>query len=558
MKKKVLPLAVGAATAVTMSAAHAAMYVNDKGMGETLIFPFYSAESGNNTAIHVVNTTAGTKAVKVRIMEAENSQEVLDFNLYMSPADHFSFGIVADGDGAKIVTGDNSCTVPAIPADGQPFVSFKYDGTIGAGDSSEGDDDGVGAFDNTGIERTRVGYVEVIEMGQLDPDAAPALDTTPASDTYTPINAVDAITHGADGVPANCDLLVEAWSLIDDVPGTWYAEADDNVTQATAEFLTNWAGGGLYGYARVLNVAEGSAFGYDALAIASHVAAGASGSAMHYRPGSIYPNFGDDAMDTEATINVNGEAITLDFDGTVYPADSTNRVQALNSLIMATAIHNDFVTDSSINAETDWITTFPTKHFHINGVTEGVEPFATLWNGQSACEDTNLAPIDREEQTPVIPDEPTTSAGPDFSPAPPPGAGPAAPASTDVPLCYESTVVMMAETSAVKAENSVGLGVNASLHADDGWATMSFDPASLDDDIPFSCDVDGEALENEVAEGATPCDRVIDAGTHTVTGLPVVGFAVQKYVNLEATPGGAGYYAMATAHKTSVTVSEDN
>ena len=66
MKKKVLPLAVGAATAVTMSAAHAAMYINDKGMGETLIFPFYSAESGNNTAIHVVNTTAGTKAVKVR------------------------------------------------------------------------------------------------------------------------------------------------------------------------------------------------------------------------------------------------------------------------------------------------------------------------------------------------------------------------------------------------------------------------------------------------------------------------------------------------------------
>ena len=38
MKKKVLPLAVGTATAVVMSAANAAMYVNDKGMGETLIF----------------------------------------------------------------------------------------------------------------------------------------------------------------------------------------------------------------------------------------------------------------------------------------------------------------------------------------------------------------------------------------------------------------------------------------------------------------------------------------------------------------------------------------
>ena len=352
----------------------------------------------------------------------------------------------------------------------------------------------------------------MIEMGQLDPEADPELDTSEEG----AINAAAAITHGADGVPANCDLLVTGWSLIDDVEGAWREEADDDVTQATAEFLDDWAGGGLYGYARVLNVAEGSAFGYDALAIDSHVADGATGSAMHYRPGSIYPNFGDDAMDTQATVNVDGTAVTLDFAGDYAAGDAVDRVQALNSMIMATAIHNDFVTDADINAETDWIMTFPTKHFHVNGVTEAIEPFATIWNGQSACEDTSLSPIDREEQSPVEPEEPTSSAGPDFSPAPPPGAGPAAPASTDVPLCYESTVVMMAETSAVKAGDSVGLGVNGSLHADDGWASMSFDPADLFDDLPFSCDVDGET------QVATPCDRVIDAGTHTMTGLLAV------------------------------------
>ena len=93
MNKKVLPLAVGAASAVVMSAAHAAMYVNERGTGETLIFPFYSAENGNNTLINIANTTGGHKAVKVRILEAQNSQEVLDFNLYLSPEDHFSFSI---------------------------------------------------------------------------------------------------------------------------------------------------------------------------------------------------------------------------------------------------------------------------------------------------------------------------------------------------------------------------------------------------------------------------------------------------------------------------------
>ena len=139
MKKKVLPLAVGAAAAVTMSAAQAAMYVNDKGMGEALIFPFYSAENGNNTLINIVNTvdsapagattddTGAWKAVKVRIIEGQNSQEVLDFNLYLSPKDHFSFAISATADGGGMIkTADNSCTVPAIPAEGQPFVNFEY------------------------------------------------------------------------------------------------------------------------------------------------------------------------------------------------------------------------------------------------------------------------------------------------------------------------------------------------------------------------------------------------------------------------------------------------
>jgi len=57
------------------------------------------------------------------------------------------------------------------------------------------------------------------------------------------------------------------------------------------------------------------------------------------------------------------------------------------------------------------------------------------------------------------------------------------------------------------------------------------------------------------AKGATvdpkvECDRMIDSGDAQLLGLPVLGFAVQKYVNGSA--GGAGVlanYAMATNHK---------
>ena len=99
-------------------------------------------------------------------------QEVLDFNLYLSPEDHFSFTIFKNpnGDGGAIITRDNSCTVPAlgdatagVPGstttndDGsitriQPFLPYQY-----AADTA-----------GNGISRTLVGHVEVIEMGVLN------------------------------------------------------------------------------------------------------------------------------------------------------------------------------------------------------------------------------------------------------------------------------------------------------------------------------------------------------------------------------------------------------
>ena len=297
MKKKVLPLAVGTATAVVMSAANAAMYVNDKGMGETLIFPFYSAENGNSTNVNIANTTTGTKAVKVRILEAQNSREVLDFNLYLSPKDHFSFAVLADAadGGGMLKTNDNSCTVPAIPSDGVKFRDFLYNPADSAEDDADTEADE--SYDNTSITRTAVGYIEVIEMGQIDPDATPVLDTA----TQNAINAAAAIKHGSDGVPANCALLVDAWSTAaDGTNGQWLAEAIAGTPKVgTSEFLASWAGGGLYGYASVVNVDMGTSFGYDAIAIADHVADGATGSAMHYEPGDINPNFTNSAFDNE-------------------------------------------------------------------------------------------------------------------------------------------------------------------------------------------------------------------------------------------------------------------
>mgnify|MGYP001464517077 CR=1 FL=1 len=122
MKKNLLSLAVAASAAGMTGIATAQMYINSEHTGEALVFPLYSAQGGNDTTIHIVNTTADFKAVKVRMLEGEESLETLDFNLYMSPQDHFSFAITADGEGAKLITNDTSCTVPAI-TEAVPFTA---------------------------------------------------------------------------------------------------------------------------------------------------------------------------------------------------------------------------------------------------------------------------------------------------------------------------------------------------------------------------------------------------------------------------------------------------
>ena len=66
--KAILPVAVALASGLQHTPLQSAMYINDNGTGETLIFPFYSVEDGNNTLINVANATEGHKAVKVRML----------------------------------------------------------------------------------------------------------------------------------------------------------------------------------------------------------------------------------------------------------------------------------------------------------------------------------------------------------------------------------------------------------------------------------------------------------------------------------------------------------
>jgi hypothetical protein len=132
-KKKSLCAALAGIGALGAVGAAQAVNLNPDGLGQVLIYPYYTTRTspaGNvyNSLLSVVNSTASVKAVKVRFLEGKNSREVLDFNLFLSPKDVWTAGIVPMGTGAGIVTQDNSCTLPAIPAAGKAFVNFALHG----------------------------------------------------------------------------------------------------------------------------------------------------------------------------------------------------------------------------------------------------------------------------------------------------------------------------------------------------------------------------------------------------------------------------------------------
>ena len=75
MKRNTLTTAVlaGVAGVAGMVNVSNAVNINPDGLGEVLIYPYYTVNGGLNTLFSVVNTTDTVKAVKVRFMDSKNS-----------------------------------------------------------------------------------------------------------------------------------------------------------------------------------------------------------------------------------------------------------------------------------------------------------------------------------------------------------------------------------------------------------------------------------------------------------------------------------------------------
>jgi len=545
MKRNTLTTAVlaGLTGVAGMAGVANAVNVNPDGLGQVLLFPYYSARGGNDTFVHITNTSERGKAVKIRFIEALNSREVLDFNIYMSPFDVWTAAITAtDEGGAKMITRDTTCTVPYIFGDfdgEQEFLTFEF-----TGDKADGGP--------TGVERTASGYIEVIEMGTLLP--------VPAEEPGLGDEGIVAwATKHVAGVPRNCGAHVLAWTDFQggDSPLPWSWLETPNFGFDTEL----GASGGLFGSASIINVADGTMFSYDATAIDGFFA---QGDMDHVNPGDLEPDLrsGTSAI---SNVFVNGDVVSHDW-------DEVGTLQAVNAVLTQRQIFNEYITDPEIGARTEWVMTFPTKRFHTDvagGFTdEVIPPFTSTWTNPEAgvspaCEafafttpttdeeyfatDGSRA-FDREEGPGVTPEDDPDPIPPVVSPRPP--ADDPDPIEPDVfLLCREANVVRFAlgedeipSASEILKEpwrEGTGLGFsNFALPFDAGWVRFDLGVIGVSDDIRTTL------TGINTATGAT----------EALEGLPVVGFAVTTYTNGQLASGALANYGGTFSHRGSRSV----
>ena len=525
MNRKNLTAAVlaGLAGAAGIVGSAQAVNINPDGLGQVLIYPYYTVNGGNTTLLSVVNTTDEAKAVKVRFTEGQNTREVLDFNLYMSAYDVWTAAL-ANVDGTPtLFTSDTSCTVPYIFGNGgsQAFLPFAL--TDGG---------------STDISRTTEGHFEMIEMGTMIDELTPLLDAD--GDPVVPEELVPsfgsaiAATH-VDGVPADCQQLVDAWtdpdSSVSGDEGYWLDAPFVDLTAPS---------GGLFGGAAIVQVQKGAMYSYDAQAINGFANTIFANDLLHQEPGNVLPGLNSGNIMTGTVFSDDGFVLTS--------TGLTRGVDAVSFVFMHDQIMNEYTTEDAVAAGTEWVVTFPTKHFYVYGpsigllpgdTVEPVAPFTSIWDYVEAdpdadpaveesltfpCEVVLLDSIWNREEQSIGDPGPGEPIPPIVSPAPP-----GIPGDPIIPfeLCFETSVIRFGGPMAAIPEVAPSTEIlgSTNFHSIDntelgfqyGWARLQLD------DYPHDADGSGGISDEEAALSRDELGGL--------EGLPVTGFAVQSFIN---------------------------
>ena len=366
---------LGAATVSPTNAT--ASRITNGGTGHQLILPYFNVQNGNATLMNIVNTdTINGKAVKIRFRGGSNSDDVFDFQLYMSPGDVWTANLSKGADGITfLTTTDKSCTIPSgVGKDSgganSKFVLARLPTTL-TGDAA--------------ARETREGYVEIFNMADI-PALLPNAD---GSVSATPNPLFTAIKHVA-GVPPCTTTTLN--SLAND-PGTLVDTYALGFRAPTT---------GLFGNYAIVNVPKAGTATGDMIAITAvdpvsdfprrgnivffpqtpnpitaafadlYTADPSLRSTAGIAPGQVSNGAGvayAGAMPILAGAMFDLPDMTTPYLLlAAYPpvaVDPINYLVNLQIPLATTQVMNEYLTDTSINAFTDWSFSQPTRRYGV-------------------------------------------------------------------------------------------------------------------------------------------------------------------------------------------------
>ncbi len=334
------------ATLLAALAANPASALNQShdGAGQAVLLPYYSVEQGRATIMSVTNHGDQPKAISFVVAEGRNGRVALSFNIYLSARDSWTGALVGDSAGARLVSNDETCTVPSLPAEGVPLRNAGFVGT---------------RVDNLGtdIERLQRGQVEVVELGTLGGAAA-----TMAQEK-------------------DCTALITRF--VGD--GVWVNQPNTDVERPA---------GGISADAQVVDVAAGTAFDMSPFVIDDF-----SVAARHGAPGT---NFAKVRL-TMPTLEAGQPRFVV---GDAFVA-ANRAADAMSLLFMASSVEGAFAINPELEAGTEWIVTLPTRQAYLDnrpggelpvGSTTLAAPFNTATGGgtEPYCNPVTWEAIERD------------------------------------------------------------------------------------------------------------------------------------------------------------------
>lgn len=476
-------------------------------LGHILLVPYYTAQQGQMTVLHLTNTDLNNgKAIKLRFRGAGNGDSLLTLTVLLSPGDMWTGAVTAGPDGrAQLVTADGSCTVPRLTANvAQPFVTDRLP---------------PGASAQEQASQTREGTIEAIVAADIPSAAVYGNSAEERSALYTTIRQVNET--------AACSSTV--------VDAAFLQDATDEATAAARGFAT--PSGGVGGTWYVIDVPGATAYSSAMTTLVAVNAAGQPGRGNYvlfpptaqaiaqperYTADPLLASAGVAAYQKDIDGNVaaaTGAAVILaraydlpDLSTPYYrPASAENarRTAAdLSELFAAREIRNQYSTEASISSQTDWVIGMPTKRYSV-----GMD-YAT---GQRA-----------------------------FSVVPPAGTG-------DQFFHSDNTATSGSQVCSINSSWSFLVFSREALQSTNGAAIPTNLPL-----VPRLCGTVSVAafgglspLSSSVA--LAPLRNGLTAGWATlqindVPGLPVIGAAFTRLVNPSVAPGIAARYGLIYPH----------